>query len=210
MESAVRTKVSIRSGSVLLQGQLCLPEVARGLIVFSHCNTSHFQICRRVSAYLNNNGFGTFLFNPLLTQEVSGSDNCTFLGLVMQHLMDAAVFMQQFAILWQLPLGYFGTGAGTSAALKAARSLETAAVVCLGGPADLSDEEPKHIKAPTLLIAGSEDDEFTLTGTFNRLRCTKKFITLEACVADDVYAGAEIADFALEWFIKYCSVPVKY
>jgi len=159
-------EVRISTSSVVLEGNLSLPDHAIALVLFAHGSGSSRQSPRNqfVARTLNNAGLGTLLFD-LLTSEEELLDTRTAeirfdIDLLAERLVQATKWAKQQQAALALRIGYFGSSTGGSAALVAAAELtrEVGAVVSRGGRPDLAGEALPKVQAPTLLIVGGEDD----------------------------------------------------
>jgi len=159
-------EVRILTSSVVLEGNLSLPDHAIALVLFAHGSGSSRQSPRNqfVARTLNNAGLGTLLFD-LLTSEEELLDTRTAeirfdIDLLAERLVQATKWAKQQQAALALRIGYFGSSTGGSAALVAAAELtrEVGAVVSRGGRPDLAGEALPKVQAPTLLIVGGEDD----------------------------------------------------
>lgn len=153
--------IKIDLGKVVLEGDMMLPPLAKGLILFAHGSGSgrfsprnHF-----VAQYLNKQGYATFLLDlygkhesDLIRQEFN-------LTLLADRLQEVTKKLKSFPFLSKLPVGYFGSSTGAAVALVAAAFLpeQIHAVVSRGGRTDLADEFLHRVHAPTLLLAGGDD-----------------------------------------------------
>ncbi len=160
-----REAVLIPVGHVALEGDLAVPDSARGLVLFAHGSGSNRKSSRNISiaTRLNQGGFATLLFD-LLTPVEAKIDAATkefrfdipFLAL---RLSGATDWIAQVPQLSDLPLGYFGASSGAAAAMVAAaefpRSVQ--AVVSRGGRPDLAEDCLELVRCPTLLLVGSAD-----------------------------------------------------
>ena len=65
--------VQVSAGKVTLEGNLCIPEGATGLVVFAHGSGSsrHSPRNRYVAQFLRNAGLATLLFDLLTAEEES-------------------------------------------------------------------------------------------------------------------------------------------
>jgi putative phosphoribosyl transferase len=101
-----------------------------------------------------------------------------FFPVLAGRLRLATAWAQADQDLMELPLGYFGASTGAAAALIAAAEEKEGvrAVVSRGGRPDLAGQALPKVRAPTLLIVGSEDTEvLTLNRTaLDRLRVEKR------------------------------------
>src|SRR5438093_7829801 len=150
--------VQIRSGTVLLQGELSVPAGAQGVVLFAHGSGSsrHSPRNQFVARTIREAGVGTLLFD-LLTKEEEGIDAHTRhlrfdIGLLAQRLVDATYWLK--GDLSHLSVGFFGASTGGGAALVAAAALgeSVGAVVSRGGRPDLAGDALPDVKSPTLLI----------------------------------------------------------
>ena len=162
---AIDETVRIPSGGVELEGDLTIPDGARGMVLFAHGSGSsrHSTRNRFVARDLNESGLATLLMD-LLTREEEVAEARTRhlrfdIPMLAGRLADATRWLRAEPRTADLPLGYFGASTGGGAALIAAAELpdEVGAVVSRGGRPDLADEALPRVRAPTLLIVGSRD-----------------------------------------------------
>jgi putative phosphoribosyl transferase len=106
-------------------------------------------------------------------------------------------------------VGYFGASTGAASALKAAARLGDSihAVVSRGGRPDLAREALTEVKAPTLLIIGSLDDNVIdlNEAAYENLRCEKQMKIVEGATHLFEEPGKldEVAGLATNWFNKH-------
>ena len=157
--------VSLEAAGAMLEGNLIVPQGARGIVVFAHgSGSSRFSPRNRsVARELNAGGFATLLAD-LLTREEDALDSRTFelrfdIGLLASRLADVTRWAADRSIAGDLPIGYFGASTGAAAALiAAARSPDAVfAIVSRGGRPDLAGATLGGVRAPTLLIVGGAD-----------------------------------------------------
>ena len=164
-EAAQSAAVSIRTGAVVLDGMLSIPERAGGVVMFVHgSGSSRFSPRnRRVAGVLDAGGLGTLLFDLLTAQEQEIDERTAALrfdiGLLTQRLIDAVDWLVERPDSRGLRIGLFGASTGAAAALAAAadRPERIAAVVSRGGRPDLVLPVLPRVRAPTLLIVGGLD-----------------------------------------------------
>ncbi|TNY36522.1 dienelactone hydrolase family protein [Thermomonospora catenispora] len=157
------TALTVPAGDVRLAGDLVEVPAERAVVVFAHGSGSgrHSPRNRRVAEHLNEQGFGTLLFD-LLTPEEEEADARTArlrfdIGLLAGRLEEAIRWLRSTA---DAPaVGVFGASTGAAAALVAAARLpgDVAAVVSRGGRPDLAGPALAEVRAPTLLIVGGRD-----------------------------------------------------
>src|SRR5436309_10612184 len=137
-------EVRIPSGGVVLEGELSIPQEARGVALFAHGSGSsrHSPRNQYVARVILEAGVGTLLFD-LLTREEEAVDLTTRhlrfdIGLLARRLTEATAWAQQQDDTSHLSAGYFGSSTGAAAALVAAAEIEDiGAIVSRGGRPDL-------------------------------------------------------------------------
>jgi dienelactone hydrolase len=212
---ATGREVSIDAGQVKLEGILCLPKDARGIVLFAHGSGSsrHSPRNQYVAGVLQSHGVATLLFD-LLTREEESIDqrtgNLRFdIGLLAERLVDATQHVLRRPELKGLALGYFGASTGAGAALVAAAALpkEVFAVVSRGGRPDLAEEALTSVKAPTLLIVGGNDEAVIELNrqALARLACQEKQLIIvpgATHLFEEPGTLEEVARLAAEWFTR--------
>ena len=161
------SSVQIAAGSAMLEGNLSIPQAARGIVLFAHgSGSSRFSRRNRfVAEQLNQAGLGTLLID-LLTRQEEMVDQRTAqyrfdVPMLAGRLVNAIDWLEREQETHELPIGLFGASTGAGAALIAAaqRPQRVGAVVSRGGRPDLATDALPQVTAPTLLIVGGEDDE---------------------------------------------------
>lgn len=157
--------VQVLVGDTVLDGDLCVPTGASGLVLFAHGSGSGRRSVRNryVAGVLQSAGLATLLFD-LLTHAEESRDQVTAelrfdLDLLARRVIGATDWVLGSPATRGLRIGYFGASTGAGAALIAAaeRPDAVAAVVSRGGRPDLAGAALSHVRAPTLLIVGSDD-----------------------------------------------------
>jgi pimeloyl-ACP methyl ester carboxylesterase len=213
--TAAETGVSVPAGQVTLQGDLSLPEAARGVVLFAHGSGSsrHSPRNRYVARLLNEAKLATLLID-LLTADEEAIDLRTAhlrfdIGLLAERLIGATDWLTQHPDTRDLPIGYFGASTGSAAALVAAaeRADVVGAIVSRGGRPDLAGSALQRVRAPTLLIVGGND--FTVIelnqAALAQLRCEKRLVIVPGATHLFEEPGAldEVARLACEWFERH-------
>jgi putative phosphoribosyl transferase len=217
MPIATDSLVHVPAGLITLEGNLSIPDAARGVVLFAHGSGSsrHSPRNRFVAGTLQRRGLGTLLID-LLTADEEQTDLRTAhlrfdIDLLAQRLVAATDWLTSQPQTEHLKLGYFGASTGAAAALVAAakRPERVAAVVSRGGRPDLAASALPRVKAPTLLIVGGEDG---VVIDLNR----QAYALLEVEKSLEIIPGAshlfeepgtleEVARLAGEWFARYAS-----
>ena len=157
--------VKIPIGNVVVEGNLTVPQNAKGVVLFAHgSGSSRFSPRNQyVAKVFNKAGIGTLLFD-LLIKEEEEIDNVTAefrfnIDLLAERLIGATEWLKKNPKTKNLAFGYFGASTGAAAALIAAAKLpsDIAAVVSRGGRPDLASDYLGKVAAPTLLLVGGLD-----------------------------------------------------
>ena len=158
--------VRVPAGATACDGELRVPELATGLVIFAHgSGSSRFSSRNRsVAAFLEEAGFGTLLLD-LLTPDEATVDDITRryrfdIDMLGERVIAAADWAMGRADLQRLPFAFFGASTGAAAALIAAahRPDVARAVISRGGRPDLAGDALSRVQAPTLLIVGGNDE----------------------------------------------------
>ena len=158
-------EVQILSTGVRLEGNLSIPDGAKGIILFVHGSGSsrHSPRNQYVAQILQEGGLATLLFD-LLTPEEEKIDQRTRhlrfdIGLLARRTAGALEWLELQPEVKGFKRGLFGSSTGAAAALITAAELpeKVDAVVSRGGRPDLAGSALSQVKAPTLLIVGAYD-----------------------------------------------------
>jgi pimeloyl-ACP methyl ester carboxylesterase len=208
-------EVEIKSGVVMMEGELTVPRGARGVVLFAHGSGSsrHSPRNQFVAQTIRDAGVGTLLFD-LLTKDEESIDRYTRhlrfdISLLAERLIDATTWIE--SEFNNLRVGYFGSSTGGGAALVAAaqRDDSIGAVVSRGGRPDLAGNALSRVKAPTLLIVGGLDypviDMNQLA--FEQLNCEKelKIVPGASHLFEEPGTLEQVARLAAEWFQPHLS-----
>jgi dienelactone hydrolase len=207
--------VQVGAGPVRLQGDLVLPEGARGVVLFAHGSGSgrHSPRNRYVAGVLHERALGTLLIDLLTLQEEredAFTGHLRFdIPLLAERLVGATDWILSEPETARLKIGYFGASTGGGAALVAAaeRPEAVAAVVSRGGRPDLAGEALPRVQAPTLLIVGGNDTPVIQMNrsAFAQMRAVKKVEIVPGAshLFEEPGTLEEVARLAADWFEKY-------
>ncbi len=206
--------VKIPIGEIMLEGNLIIPENAKGIVLFAHGSGSGRFSPRNqyVAATLQKAGIATLLID-LLTEEEEAVDMETGhlrfdIEFLAERLTGAAEWLRKNARTKKLAIGYFGASTGAGAALIAAarHPNDVYAIVSRGGRPDLAARFLPKVKAPTLLIVGGNDEPVIQMnkGAMKHLRSVKKLeiIPNATHLFEEPGTLEEVARLATEWFVK--------
>ena len=206
-----REEINIPLPSVVLKGELVLPDNALGIVVFSHgSGSSRFSPRNKmVGELIQEHGMATLLFD-LLTEEEDRIYEIRFnIDLLVSRLIDATERLMQYKETKNLPVAYFGASTGAASALRAAayfgKSIK--AVVSRGGRPDLAMNALPLVTAPTLLIVVQLDVPLIQMNkqAFDQLNCKKemKIIPGATHLFEEPGKLMEVANMAIAWYKEY-------
>jgi putative phosphoribosyl transferase len=215
-KSKNNSEIRIPINSITLEGNLIIPEGAKGIVVFAHGSGSsrHSSRNQYVARELQKGGLGTLLFD-LLTADEERIDMVTAhlrfdIDLLANRLVDVTNWLLNNPDTKNLNMGYFGASTGAAAALIAAKehSNSIKAVVSRGGRPDLAEKALPGVKAPTLFIVGGEDFQVIDMNqwAFDRLTVKEKQLKIvpgATHLFEEPGTLEEVAYLAGEWFKKY-------
>jgi len=207
--------VRIAAGAVTIEGDLSLPDAARGIVLFAHGSGSsrHSPRNRHVAWVLNQAKLATLLID-LLTPDEEAIDLRTAhlrfdIGLLAERLVRATDWVTQHPDTRNLRAGYFGASTGAAAALVAAamEPHHVSAIVSRGGRPDMAGGALTRVRAPTLLIVGGADHGILDQNedAFDRLRTEKRLEIVPGATHLFEEPGALdlVASLARQWFAEH-------
>jgi putative phosphoribosyl transferase len=220
--AAAEQPVEVSAGPVTLQGNLGIPQGARGVVLFAHGSGSgrHSPRNRFVAQELREAGMATLLVD-LLTEDEEKVDQYTAhlrfdIGMLADRLVGATDWLAEHPPTMGLSVGYFGASTGGGAALVAAtrRGDRVGAIVSRGGRPDLAGDALPAVRAPTLLIVGG-DDQIVIgmnEDAMAQLRApVKKLVIVPGAshLFEEPGKLEEVARLAADWFTRYLNSPAE-
>lgn len=211
--SEIKTKkiLNIQANSVILEGELTIPQNAKGLILFVHGSGSGRLSPRNnyVAQVLQKNDLATFLFDLLTKAEDLDYEFRFNIDLLTKRLAYVTKYLKEYEETKDFKIGYFGASTGAAAAIKAAVEEQNiiSAIVSRGGRVDLAEDELEELKIPTMLIVGEKDD-FVVDVNKEALKKIKFTKTLSIIpnathLFEEPGALEEVAREAAKWFTTY-------
>jgi putative phosphoribosyl transferase len=210
--------MAIPIDDVQLEGQLVIPENARGIVLITYDCDSHQQCTHigYITHVLHQIGLATLLID-LLTPEEEVIDLRTRhfrrnVDLLADRLVQATDWMVQDPAIRHLKIGYFGACSGASAALVAAteRAGAVSAIVSEYGQLDLLGSSLFQLQAPTLLIAGGSDPLILDMNQYALMQIPAEtqlvIIPGTSYSCEDIVALETVAQLTSQWFDKYLGV----
>jgi putative phosphoribosyl transferase len=214
-ETVTPRPVQLDLPGVSLNGDLGVPDDARGLVIFAHGSGSsrHSPRNRAVADVLHHGRMGTLLLD-LLTVDEDRVDAATAefrfdIPLLADRLVGAIDWAHAHPLTSPLPAGLFGASTGAAAALIAAakRPAIVHAVVSRGGRPDLAEEFLEQVGAPTLLIVGGLDEVVIRLNkqALARLKGRKELQIVPGATHLFEEPGAldQVSHFAKAWFERH-------
>jgi dienelactone hydrolase len=228
MDRATTTKnigeqqVRVEAGPVTLEGNLGIPEGARGAVLFAHGSGSsrHSPRNRFVARQLRAAGLATLLLD-LLTEDEGAVDQYTAqlrfdISLLAERLIGATHWLTEDSRAAGLSIGYFGASTGGGAALVAAARYPdwVGAVVSRGGRPDLAGDALSAVRAPTLLLVGGDDEPVIALNkqALARLGAPVKELVIVAGAShlfEESGKLEEVARRAADWFMRHLDLPAE-
>lgn len=210
-EPGVSRNISIRADGVILPGILTVPENFRCTVIFAHgSGSSRFSTRNKsVSDLMNRAGMATLLFDLLTEQEAVSQKNIFDIALLSERLVHATNWVAENVEGHGKSVGYFGASTGAAAAIKAAveSAVPIGAIVSRGGRPDLAMDYVPYVKAPTLLLVGSKDDQVIRMNetAYGKLKCTKKIDLVRNAthLFEEEGALEYVAEAAKHWFMEH-------
>jgi putative phosphoribosyl transferase len=180
----------------------------RGVVVFAHGSGSSRLSPRNkfVAHTLEEHGFVTLLLDLLTEDEQYVISKRFDISLLTTRLVEVIHWVREHSLLQSLAVGIFGASTGAAAALRAAAiaHANVSAVVSRGGRTDLTGPLVSQVRAPTLLIVGSEDRDVLALNqeTLARLSCEKRLAIIPGATHLFEEQGAldDVAHLAAHWF----------
>ncbi|HEY4627855.1 MAG TPA: dienelactone hydrolase family protein [Flavobacterium sp.] len=206
-----KLEIDIPLTSVILKGDLVIPEKPIGIVIFSHgSGSSRFSSRNRMVAELiQKHNIATFLFDLLTEKEDQIYENRFNIDLLTSRLIETTEWLMEDKNAKGLPIGYFGASTGAASALRAAAYFGESikAVVSRGGRPDMAITELPMVSAPTLLIVGGLDVPVISMNkmAFDELKSVKemKIIPGATHLFEEPGKLLEVADLAIAWYKKY-------
>jgi dienelactone hydrolase len=207
-------ELRIQSHGVELQGILDVPDGADGVVIFAHGSGSarHSARSQVIARIFGDAGLATLLVDLMTPHEERLDRHTRSLRFDVEWLADRVIGVTHWVRLHGLPgapIGYFGASTGAAAALVAAarEPYPVGAVVARSGRPDLAGPALDHVRTPTLLIVGADDDALLERNrdAYHRIHAAKALEIVEDAGPRFEEPGAiqEVARLALAWFTRH-------
>lgn len=203
------------AGGAVVHGDLSIPDVAVGVVVFAHGSGSgrHSPRNRAVAGGLRERGLATLLMD-LLTMEEEQVDLRTRehrfdIPLLAERLVQATAVLAERDDTRRLPIGLFGASTGAAAALVAAsrQPERVRAVVSRGGRPDMAGDALPLVQAPTLLVVGGRDEAVIdlNQSAYEQLDVERRLAIVAGAthLFEEEGAIEEVVHLAGDWFVHH-------
>ena len=207
--------VRVDAGGVSLEGNLIIPEQAKGIVLFAHGSGSSRFSARnmQVAEALRKRGLGTLLID-LLTADEELVDTRTAhlrfdIEMLAKRLVGSLQWLAKEPSTKALNVGLFGASTGGGAALVAAADIpeRVGAVVSRGGRPDLAGEALPRVLAPTLLIVGGDDVPVIKMNqdAYDRMKAPRRLeiVPRASHLFEEPGTLEEVARLAGDWFTRF-------
>jgi dienelactone hydrolase len=208
---------TLKIGGLRLDGRLCIPEKAHGIVLCVDESGSSLLDARHglVAAMLSDADFAPVLIDLLTTSEHTDATAAGAFRNDVRWLADRVVAVTDWLRgedrTARLPVGYFGTGFGCAVALAAAAERPasvTAIVACAGSPLLVRAALPQ-VRAPTLLITLEHEPALARVNRagISQMCCQACLERVPAQRGDDTEAVQQVGRLARAWFERYLVGP---
>jgi dienelactone hydrolase len=200
---------------VVLKAEFASVPEPRGMVIFATGSGSarHSPRNRYVAESLRTRaGFATLLVDLLArgeTAQFGGAQTAqTDVHLLARRLIAATDWVRSAFHVQDLPIGYLGASTGAAAALVASTARpEVTAIVSRGGRPDLAGDVLDRVVAPTLFIAGPEDNAILEVNRAaqRRLGAASELAIVPGAsyLFEEPHALDDVARHACDWFHRY-------
>ena len=202
----------IPAGALFLEGDLNIPENARGIVLFPYAMESdqHISYTDNLAKLVREVGFATALVDLLTPEEKALDAQTGFfrenVSIFHQRIQGIANWLIENPETQNLRICYFGVGVTGGAALIAAAERPDAVVTVISanGRLDLAKDYLPRVSTPVLLLCGENDAQGNDLNreALEQLHGEKKLETIGN--ATDLFGDAntleKVAQVTITWF----------
>lgn len=202
----------IPAGALFLEGNLNIPENARGIVLFPYAMESdqHVSSIDGLAKLVREAGFATVLIDLLTPEEKALDAQTGFfrenVSIFHQRIQGIANWLIENPETQNLRICYFGVGVTGGAALIAAAERPDAAVTAISanGRLDLAKDYLPRVSTPVLLLCGDNDVRCNDLNreALEQLHGEKKLETIGSAtdLLGDANTLEEVAQLTIAWF----------
>jgi len=203
--------INIPLENIILEGDLSIPQEAKSIIIFAHGSGSSRHSTRNiyVADTLNQEGFGTLLFDLLTQEEDTVYKNRFNIFLLAKRLKLVTEWLLNNKKNNNFKIGYFGASTGAAAAVYAACELggTISVIVSRGGRVDMVKHYLRKLYIPTLLIVGENDSDIIELNkiSYDLIKGEKELsiVSNAGHLFEEPGTLEKVAELATNWFKKY-------
>jgi dienelactone hydrolase len=203
-------EVKMEIDNEVLDGELAVPNNARGIVIFSHGSGSgrFSPRNRQVAPTLHKQQIGTLLLDLLTPAEDRVATNRIDTRLLAHRLVGVTQWLEQFEPCSGCDIGYFGSSTGAASALRAATYLpQVKCIVSRGGRTEMAADILHKVQTPVLLIVGSNDEDVLRLNkqSHDMLTGEKKLEVVDGAshLFEEPGKMERVTELAAGWFSKY-------
>jgi dienelactone hydrolase len=207
-------ELTVPAHGVDLAGVLAVPPGADGVVVLAHASGSgrHSPRAALIACALHDAGLATLRVDLMTPHEERLDRHTRSLRFDIEWLADRIIGVTHWVRMQAapgLPIGYAGASTAAAAALAAAarEPYPIGAVVSRGGRPDLAGPALEHVRAPTLLVVGGDDDALLVRNrdAYHRLHVDKALEVVPGAGPgfDEPGALDVVARLAVAWFARH-------
>lgn len=212
-EKEIKKTVNIKIDSIIIEGELIIPDGASGIVLFAHgSGSSRFSPRNNyVAKVLHQGNLGTLLVDLLTKVEDMDYQKRFDIGLLSDRLVGITQWLKENEETKNLKIAYFGASTGAAAAIMAAAKCknDVCAIVSRGGRVDLATAELSELDVPTLLIVGENDDFVVELNevALKKINCIKQLSIIPKAthLFEEPGTLEEVAIQATNWFVRFFS-----
>lgn len=221
----IRFPITDSNSNVFIEGYLAIPDNPIGIVVFAHGSgsTKNSKRNQLVSDILNKNSIATLLFD-LLTDEEQNFDtqlekmslkipgailNKFNISLLANRLSMATDWVRNNPSTRKLPISYFASSTGGTAALMSAIRYKIVSIVLRSGRTDLIENKfLELIESPCLFVVGSKEKSLVKISqeTIKKMRNSKdkelSIIEGASHLFEEEGSVLEVAEVSTHWFTR--------
>jgi pimeloyl-ACP methyl ester carboxylesterase len=202
--------VHIQVDTVSLDGELSVPEGAKGIVLFAHGSGSsrHSPRGRQLARALREAGLGTLEMN-LLVHDDPAEEAQFDTSVLTRRLKRATLWLKGKPQAEHLGVAYFGASTGAAVALGAAAELGplVRSLVLRGARPDAEWRHLDRVQSPTLMIVGERDPVVLELNrhALEELKVEKELAVVPGATHLFREQGAldEVGRLAVRWFKKH-------
>lgn len=208
-------QVRVPAGALYLEGNLTVPQNARGILLFPYAieGAQHISYTVGIAKMFHKAGLATLLVELLTPEEKRLDAETAFfrenVDIMQQRIIGIANWLSEDSQTQNLRIGYFGTGVTGAAALVAAveRPDLVIAVISASGRMDLAREYLSKVEAPVLLLVGERDTQGVGANrqALEQLHSDKRLETVTGAnsIFEDSNTQAQVAQLVIPWFERH-------